>query len=74
MNRNRLPLVQLKTDLSAAWAIAKKDMRIYYIKPGTLMFGSGLPLLHLYRLEFLLNGKFVIGLLKQLTKTMVKRR
>jgi len=44
MNRNRLPLVQLKTDLSAAWAIAKKDMRIYYIKPGTLMFGILFPL------------------------------
>jgi len=35
---------QLKTDLSASWAIAKKDMRIYYIKPGTLMFGVLFPL------------------------------
>jgi ABC-2 type transport system permease protein len=35
---------QLKTDLSASWAIAKKDMRIYYIKPGTLMFGILFPL------------------------------
>lgn len=35
---------QLKTDLIAAWAIAKKDMRIYYIKPGTLMFGVLFPL------------------------------
>jgi ABC-2 type transport system permease protein len=35
---------QLKTDLSASWAIAKKDIRIYYIKPGTLMFGVLFPL------------------------------
>ena len=34
----------MKTDLSASWAIAKKDMRIYYIKPGTLMFGVLFPL------------------------------
>ena len=35
---------QLRTDLSASWTIAKKDMRIYYIKPGTLMFGVLFPL------------------------------
>lgn len=35
---------QLKTDLSASWAIAKKDMSIYYIKPGTLMFAVLFPL------------------------------
>ena len=40
----RLSIRQLKTDLSASWAIAKKDMRIYYIKPGTLMFGVLFPL------------------------------
>jgi len=40
----RLSIGQLKTDLSASWAIAKKDMRIYYIKPGTLMFGVLFPL------------------------------
>ena len=34
----------MKTDLSASWAIAKKDMHIYYIKPGTLMFGVLFPL------------------------------
>jgi ABC-2 type transport system permease protein len=44
MNRNRLSMVQLKTDLSASWTIAKKDMRIYYIKPGTLMFAILFPL------------------------------
>ena len=41
---NRFSIGQLKTDLSAAWTIAKKDMRIYYIKPGTLMFGVLFPL------------------------------
>ncbi len=35
---------QLKTDLRASWAIAKKDMSIYYIKPGTLMFAVLFPL------------------------------
>jgi len=40
----RLSIGQMKTDLSASWAIAKKDMRIYYIKPGTLMFGVLFPL------------------------------
>jgi ABC-2 type transport system permease protein len=44
MNKSRFSLVQLKTDLSASWAIAKKDVRIYYIKPGTLMFGILFPL------------------------------
>ncbi len=40
----RFSIWQLKTDLSASWAIAKKDMRIYYIKPGTIMFGVLFPL------------------------------
>ena len=40
----KFSIVQLKTDLSASWTIAKKDMRIYYIKPGTLMFGVLFPL------------------------------
>jgi len=44
MNKTRLSFGQLKTDLSASWAIAKKDMRIYYIKPGTFMFGILFPL------------------------------
>ena len=44
MSRTGLSLGQLKNDLSASWAIAKKDMRIYYIKPGTLMFGVLFPL------------------------------
>jgi ABC-2 type transport system permease protein len=43
MYKSRLSLEQLKFDLSASWAIAKKDMRIYYIKPGTLMFGIMFP-------------------------------
>ena len=44
MSKKGLNLGQLKNDLTAAWAIAKKDMRIYYIKPGTLMFGILFPL------------------------------
>jgi ABC-2 type transport system permease protein len=30
--------------LSAAWAVAKKDMRIYYLRPGNLMFGILFPI------------------------------
>jgi ABC-2 type transport system permease protein len=44
MNKSKFSIVQLKADLSASWAIAKKDMRIYYIKPATLMFGILFPL------------------------------
>jgi ABC-2 type transport system permease protein len=44
MNKNRFSASRLKADLNASWAIAKKDMRIYYIKPGTLMFGVLFPL------------------------------
>jgi len=44
MSKIRLSFEHFKTDLSACWAIAKKDMRIYYIKPGTLMFGIMFPL------------------------------
>ncbi len=31
-------------DLSASWAIAKKDVKIYYLTPPTLMFGVLFPL------------------------------
>jgi ABC-2 type transport system permease protein len=31
-------------NLKAAWAITKKDIKIYYLKPGTLMFGVMFPL------------------------------
>jgi len=44
MSEAKLFLSYLKTDLSTSWAIAKKDMRIYYLKPGTLMFGIMFPL------------------------------
>ena len=44
MNKSSFSISQLKDDLSSSWAIAKKDMRIYYIKPGTLMFGILFPL------------------------------
>jgi len=44
MNRKRLSLEQLKADLRAAWAITKKDMRVYYVNPGAIMFGILFPL------------------------------
>jgi ABC-2 type transport system permease protein len=31
-------------NLSVAWIITKKDIKIYYLKPGTLMFGIMFPL------------------------------
>ena len=44
MSKKKSSIWQIKADLKAAWAIAKKDMRIYYIKPGTLMFAILFPL------------------------------
>ncbi len=38
MNKN------ITNNLRAAWAITKKDIKIYYLKPGTLMFGVMFPL------------------------------
>lgn len=34
----------LINNLKAAWAITKKDIKIYYLRPGTLMFGVMFPL------------------------------
>jgi len=31
-------------NLTAAWAVARKDMRIYYLRPGNLMFGVLFPI------------------------------
>lgn len=36
--------LQLKAEIKAAWAIAKKDMRIYYIKPNIIVSGMLFPL------------------------------
>jgi ABC-2 type transport system permease protein len=44
MNGDKLSIVQLKNDLNASWAIAKKDVKIYYLTPPTLMFGILFPL------------------------------
>jgi len=33
MNQIGLIFAQLPSDLLAAWAIAKKDIRMYYLKP-----------------------------------------
>jgi ABC-2 type transport system permease protein len=35
---------QVIVELKAAWAIAKKDMRIYYIKPGVIVSGIMFPM------------------------------
>ncbi len=35
---------KILNNLKAAWAITKKDIKIYYLKPGTLMFGVMFPL------------------------------
>jgi len=34
----------LRLDLMAAWAIAKKDLKCYYARPGAVMFGIMFPL------------------------------
>ncbi|RLE65184.1 MAG: ABC transporter permease [Thermoprotei archaeon] len=39
-----MDLSQLIVELSAAWAIAKKDLKMYYVRPGTVMFGIMFPL------------------------------
>ena len=44
MNNSSFSVTQLKADLSASWTIAKKDMRVYYIKPAVLIFGIMFPL------------------------------
>ncbi len=36
--------VYLKLDLMAAWAVAKKDLKSYYARPGAIMFGIMFPL------------------------------
>ena len=36
--------VRLSREMSAAWAIAKKDMRIYYLKPNIIVMGILFPL------------------------------
>jgi ABC-2 type transport system permease protein len=35
---------QVLTEVKAAWAIAKKDMKIYYIKPNIIVSGMLFPL------------------------------
>lgn len=44
MHHIELNSAQLQSDLLAAWAIAKKDIRMYYLKPQTIMFGVMFPL------------------------------
>jgi ABC-2 type transport system permease protein len=35
---------RLSCELAAAWAIARKDMRIYYLKPNIIVSGIFFPL------------------------------
>jgi len=35
---------RVRRELSRSWAITKKDARIYYLRPGTMMFGLMFPL------------------------------
>ena len=48
-----MDLSQLIVELSAAWAIAKKDLKIYYARPGAIMFGIMFP--------FFMFLSFVVG-------------
>jgi ABC-2 type transport system permease protein len=43
MSKVKINLGELRSNLNAAWAIAKKDAHIYYIQPGPLMFGIMFP-------------------------------
>ena len=36
-------LYRLFRELTRAWAIAKKDFRLYYLTPGVIMFGILFP-------------------------------
>lgn len=44
MNENESRPSQLYSELNAAWAIAKKDMRIYYLRPNIVVSGLLFPL------------------------------
>jgi len=43
MSKIGINFLELRSNLNAAWAIAKKDARIYYLRPGPLMFGIMFP-------------------------------
>src|SRR5450759_4811119 len=53
MSANVSAASQLRINIDAAWAIAKKDMRIYYLKPPPIMFGIMFP--------FVIFFSFAIG-------------
>ena len=38
------PPARIWRELRSAWAITKKDARIYYLRPGSIMFGILFPL------------------------------
>jgi ABC-2 type transport system permease protein len=37
-------LRRVAEELAKAWAVAVKDIRVYYLRPGMIMFGFGMPL------------------------------
>jgi len=43
LSRIKIDFGELRSNLSAAWVIAKKDARIYYLRAPTLMFGIMFP-------------------------------
>jgi ABC-2 type transport system permease protein len=36
-------IVRFKDELAQAWTIAIKDVRVYYLRPGMIMFGLLMP-------------------------------
>jgi len=43
MNKTSVLTTRVRNEFKCSWAIAKKDMRAYYLKPSVLMFGIMFP-------------------------------
>jgi hypothetical protein len=37
---------RIKNELAQAWTVAVKDVRVYYLRPGMIMFGFLMPFFH----------------------------
>ncbi len=46
-------LKMIRGDLMSSWAIAKKDLKCYYARPGTILFGVMFP--------FFMFLSFIVG-------------
>ena len=44
MSKTSVLTTRVRNEFKCSWAIAKKDMRVYYLKPSVLMFGIMFPL------------------------------